>query len=297
MKWFKHDSDASEDPKIQKLIYKHGLEGYGLYFVTLELIARDMEDNLDRIGYLSDDWDFDFLANRFGFSPDKIRTMYSTMKTLGLFDSNSDVIYCPKIKNRCDEYTTKLIRFREKTSTKSGECQEHVGTKSDFVSQDKIRLDKIRIDKNIIGKKKYVKFLLSEEGLKAFYDKFPQYTEKSVRNEIEKADNWLKANGKRYKDYFAFGCNWIKNAEKYNNLEIAKKPAQEIKREVEERDPKKWRENRGSFLKDELFCEQNPELKAKIEAEIKMNDEEIMKYEDINIMTYIRAQHRLKELV
>ena len=32
MKWFKHDTDASNDAKLKKLILKYGAEGYAIYF-------------------------------------------------------------------------------------------------------------------------------------------------------------------------------------------------------------------------------------------------------------------------
>lgn len=48
MKWFKHYSNASESLKISKLIDEMGAEGYGQYFLLLELLATqfDGEDYL-----------------------------------------------------------------------------------------------------------------------------------------------------------------------------------------------------------------------------------------------------------
>jgi hypothetical protein len=43
MKWFKHDSDASNDAKLKKLRLKYGAQGYGIYWYCLELIARNVE--------------------------------------------------------------------------------------------------------------------------------------------------------------------------------------------------------------------------------------------------------------
>ena len=43
MKWFKHDSNAQADAKLERLIIRHGLEGYGLYWYCLELIVGNIE--------------------------------------------------------------------------------------------------------------------------------------------------------------------------------------------------------------------------------------------------------------
>ncbi|MBL4853835.1 MAG: DUF4373 domain-containing protein, partial [Robiginitomaculum sp.] len=43
MKWFKHDSSASLDSKLKLVRLKYKMEGYGLYWYCLELIAADAE--------------------------------------------------------------------------------------------------------------------------------------------------------------------------------------------------------------------------------------------------------------
>ena len=45
MKWFKHDSDASSDAKIKKLIIRHGAVGYAVYFHCIELITSSISEN------------------------------------------------------------------------------------------------------------------------------------------------------------------------------------------------------------------------------------------------------------
>ncbi|MCP4649598.1 MAG: DUF4373 domain-containing protein, partial [PVC group bacterium] len=42
MKWFKHDTNALHDAKIEKLIMKYGIEGYGVYFACVEMIAHKL---------------------------------------------------------------------------------------------------------------------------------------------------------------------------------------------------------------------------------------------------------------
>jgi hypothetical protein len=57
-----------------------------------------------------------------------------------------------------------------------------------------------------------VKFLKSETLKTELEQKFPAL---NIPEEIEKMTDWLKANGKRKKDYAAFARTWCRNAVKY----------------------------------------------------------------------------------
>ena len=47
MKWFMHEGNARSDSKIEKLLIKYGVEGYGLYFYCVEIIAGNLSsDNI-----------------------------------------------------------------------------------------------------------------------------------------------------------------------------------------------------------------------------------------------------------
>jgi hypothetical protein len=47
MRWFKHDADANADAKLKKVRIKYGMQGYGLYWYCLELIAGNVDvDNI-----------------------------------------------------------------------------------------------------------------------------------------------------------------------------------------------------------------------------------------------------------
>ena len=45
MKHFGHECAAFEDKRLQRLTAKHGLAGYGFYFVCLELIGQKIKKN------------------------------------------------------------------------------------------------------------------------------------------------------------------------------------------------------------------------------------------------------------
>lgn len=85
MRWFKHDTDASNDSRLKKLIKKHGLQGYGLFFLILELMTRKIDNHLDEAGYLPLEYDDEALAIESEQSTDSVRTMLDYMITIGLF--------------------------------------------------------------------------------------------------------------------------------------------------------------------------------------------------------------------
>lgn len=146
MKWFKHDCDASVDSRIRKLKQKYGMIGYGIFFNTLELIARKMEKDISSFGFLPDEWDDEALEMEFGQSSDTIRTMFDYMCQIGLFEKKDGKLYNVKIQERCDDYTARLLR----SASNSEQDTNSVRTKSDKVRLDKNRIDKNKIDNNII---------------------------------------------------------------------------------------------------------------------------------------------------
>lgn len=117
MKWFQHDSNASNDAKIKKLILRHGAYGYAVYFHCVELIANDLDvhnitfelqhdaeiiaDNLKIVGD----------NNLSGV--DLVTKIMRTIIELGLFETNNDHITCLKLAKRLDRTTTQNPKFKE----------------------------------------------------------------------------------------------------------------------------------------------------------------------------------------
>ena len=89
--YFPHFSNARHDRKIRRVRKELGCEGYGIYFMILETL-RDQND------YIFPMEDIDLLADEYGTSEQKIRTVICNY---GLFETNED-----------DDFTSpKLIEF------------------------------------------------------------------------------------------------------------------------------------------------------------------------------------------
>jgi hypothetical protein len=119
MKWFKHDSDASNDAKLKKLRLKYGAQGYGIYWYCLELIARNVEKhNLT----FELEHDAELIADDFKLSAELVQHIMTYMVELELFENTDGIISCLKMATRTDEYTQKLLHNKK--------CPDNVPTKS-----------------------------------------------------------------------------------------------------------------------------------------------------------------------
>lgn len=143
MKWFKHDSDASNDAKLKKLRLKYGATGYGIYWYCLELIARNVEKhNLT----FELEHDAELIADDFKLSSDLVQHIMTYMVELELFENVNGVVSCLKMANRTDEYTQKLLQTIKKT-------HDNIPTMSIESPTKSVLIEENRIEQNITDKK------------------------------------------------------------------------------------------------------------------------------------------------
>jgi len=109
MLWFKHDTDASQDAKLQNVLLDYGLEGYGLYWHCIELIAgRVDKDNIT----FELEHDARIIARNVGSTSQKVEEMMRYFVDAGLFESSNGVITCLKLAKRLDKSMTSNPQMR-----------------------------------------------------------------------------------------------------------------------------------------------------------------------------------------
>ena len=129
MKWFKHDTDANMDAKLQEVMLDYGLEGYGLYWYCIELIAQRVNgDNLT----FELEHDCRIIARNTGSTPQKVEQMMKSFIHLGLLNADNGHVFCLKLASRCDDFTAKAVR-RNGIKTLSNQSVGVSPTNSDFV--------------------------------------------------------------------------------------------------------------------------------------------------------------------
>jgi len=145
MKWFKHDSDASNDAKLKKLRLKYGAQGYGIYWYCLELIARNVEKhNLT----FELEHDAELIADDFKLSGDLVQHIMTYMVELELFENTDGIISCLKMATRTDEYTQKLIQSIKKCPDNITTLSAQSPTKSVLIEEKRTEEKKTSLPKD-----------------------------------------------------------------------------------------------------------------------------------------------------
>lgn len=204
MKWFKHDADASIDAKIERLIMRFGLEGYGLYFYCLELIVASIEEH--NINFELEH-DAEIIGHRTGTHPDHVQEMMKYMIDLGLFENNNGQITCFKIVKRLDSSMTSNPKLRSIIKAFHDKSHDGVMTKS-CSSHDGVMLDKKRKEENRDNAKTptldEVRAYIQEKGYDIDAEKFFNHYESS---------NWHRGKTKivKWKSCIA---TWLRNSPK-----------------------------------------------------------------------------------
>jgi hypothetical protein len=104
MKWFAHESNASSDAKIKKLILAYGAEGYAVYFHCLELIASDINEN--HINFELEH-DSEIIADNLKIKGtgtqsgrDRVEEIMLKIISLNLFQEDHGKIFCLQLARR-----------------------------------------------------------------------------------------------------------------------------------------------------------------------------------------------------
>ena len=208
MKWFKHDTDANMDAKLQEVMLDYGLEGYGLYWYCIELIAQRVNgDNLT----FELEHDARIIARNTGSTPQKVAQMMTSFIDLGLLNADNGHVFCLKLASRCDDFTAKAVR-RSGIKTLTNQSVGVSPTNSVFV----------RLEEEVRSKKKEVR---QEETKKTgrftpptYQEAFDYFSERGFANKLEsdkfidfyEMKGWMVGKTKM-KDWKAAVRNWTKS--------------------------------------------------------------------------------------
>ncbi len=161
MQWFKHDSNANTDDKLQNLLLDYGLEGYGLYWYCLELIVNRVDkDNIN----FELKHDARIIAKNTGSTVQKVEEMMRKFVELGLFENNNGYISCLKLLKRMDTSMTSN-QFMREIIVKAKQRHDAIMINHDAVMQEEKRREDIR---NI---KPYAQI---DNGFNEFYNAYPK---------------------------------------------------------------------------------------------------------------------------
>lgn len=181
MEWFRHDSNANLDEKLQEVLLDYGLEGYGLYWYCLELIVgKTSADNIT----FELKHDARIIARNTGSTVQRVEEMMKRFITVGLFENDGNKITCLKVAKRLMTSATSNQKMRNMIHDIR---QNHDGvmTRCDLVMREENRIEEKRIDK----KEKTIKKAFIDDFFEDFWYKYPKKIGKEAARKA-----WNKAN-------------------------------------------------------------------------------------------------------
>lgn len=124
--WFRHETDASTDEKIEAMRSLFGNDGYAFYFILLERIYRTAEQQID----LSDDANRKILCAKVGVKMSRFDQMVTAATARGLFDERA---YLEHGILTSDAIRRRAARFLEKrTKPKPDNSADNVPNPAGF---------------------------------------------------------------------------------------------------------------------------------------------------------------------
>jgi len=189
MEWFRHDSNANLDEKLQDVLLDYGLEGYGLYWYCIELIVGKV--SADNITFELKH-DAKVIARNTGSTPQKVEEMMKRFISVGLFEHDNGKITCLKVAKRLMSSATSNPKMRgliqdikqHYDTTINTDRHDAIMTPSDFITADKNRIEQNRIEKPLRTK-------VLDDGFDEFWNFYPKKVGKEA---ARKAWNKLKLN-------------------------------------------------------------------------------------------------------
>lgn len=197
MDWFRHDTNANLDEKLQEVLLDYGLEGYGLYWYCIELIVG--KTSVDNITFELKH-DARVIARNTGSSPQRVEEIMKRFIAYGLFENTDGKITCFKVAKRLMSSATSNPQMRNLIQDIKLR-HDGIMTASDLISSDKIRLDKIRIEKPL-------RTNVLDDGFEEFWQAYPKKVGKEAARK-----SWSKS--KLNVDQVLKSLEWQKESDQW----------------------------------------------------------------------------------
>lgn len=205
--YFSHDSNAKDDPKSSLLIEELGLEGYGIYWVLIEVLR-------DQPGYTYPLRMLPIIARKYNTTTPKVETV---IRNYGLFSINEiDNFFSLSLNARMEQKEAKSLKAKESVASRWSKKYENdtnvlqTINESNTIKESKVKEikekeSKVNIDidsRKLEFKKSLMPFLekYGKDMLKDFYLHWTQEDKKGkLGYELEKTwsvearlNNWSK---------------------------------------------------------------------------------------------------------
>ena len=241
MRWIKHLSNSQDDEILAELITEFGAEGYGVWWIILEKIAAQIEQNPStKVRYSARKW-----ASFCEVSVQRFRKVVhlleKKMPTFAIVDDGRYIeLDCPNILKYCDNWTLRKLKKPEKDIELL--CSNSVVGVGNSSREVEVEVE-VEVDKERKKKKEKRKPHKYSSDFLLFWKAYPRKTniapaekafkkinpDKVFLNEIllkieeaKKSDDWQKEKGQ----YIPYPATWL-NARGWEDEIPVKKSWQE----------------------------------------------------------------------
>ncbi len=207
--YFSHDSNARRDPKMISLINKKGSEGYGMFWILIEILREQEDFKID----ITKSYAISSLSAEMKTTDDHVKEFISECIRVELIESDGVFIWSNSLNERMSIYKQKIERFSS-MGKKSQESRKKSPTllKSNNDEQEEIK-------ERQAPAKSQLKILEDDDSFRIILesllklDEFKNLTREHIVSQRNKAVDWAKSKGKRYKNYESYFKNWLRNSD------------------------------------------------------------------------------------
>lgn len=210
--YFPHDSNARHDPKITEMISVYGMEGYAWYWVLVEML-REQE------GYsysLKRKYALNSMARETHSDTETISKYISDcVEEFELFELTDEMLSCPSLDKRMARLDKRRVQAKAAANARWNKTDSD---ELDFEEEPpkEINPEKVK-NMEVLTNSVYFAFL-SQELIQSENFGSIKNADDFLSKERDKAVDWMRSKGKRYKDYRAMFRNWIRRKlEESNN--------------------------------------------------------------------------------
>ena len=214
--YFPHFSNSRHDRKIKRVIKELGVEGYGIYFMTLEVLREQSDFSYPMK-------DIDLLADEFGTSEAKLKTVITSYE---LFDINNEAnFFSQKFIENMQPYLAmkeqrsiagkKSAEKRKLLLQNNNKNQRPFNDRSTTVQQSKVKESKVKENKEICVDE-------STSHTQVEYFEFSKDEFKVLKIKTKEHETLLKEFGNEktaliYEKLYLYSINYTKKFQKYKS--------------------------------------------------------------------------------
>lgn len=235
MKYFKHE-DTSSNPKVEILIDRQGIEGYGFYFKHVEFVMANIKhDNKKEWGFLPEEYDKEYLCKKLNIGIQRYIDLLQACVKLNLIQLRDGRIFIEQVLERGDDYLGRVAKTAKRKTTKKLRSNYVVTPeKTPLEGEEEKELEIKEEKENPVPHFDYLE-KIPPEDVKEFAGNF-KCNELQVKSKGLALIDWCKSNGKRKKDYKAFLRNALRRDFGERPIEAARFDPDKVAPEISEQE-------------------------------------------------------------